>query len=1079
MSQPVTSARLARVRFRKRQVGAAAPLPGGPVGAAVSGLAHVQGYQGARHTMPAPIHWAPTAAADTVAPDMASVSHEQTINTALAEVLEPFGRGWRIRPENVGGVFEGAGRPDILIEKPDGWPIVIEAEVGHRRHAEMEARSRLRRKLASTGREVHTAVAVVYPESLREYHGEDLRKVLMEMQFEYAIYGTKDDRSFSRFPETGWISGSLAELALILHRSSLPSGRVDALADSLELGVVRAAGVFTIQHPHGSSIGEEIAMLLGQSDDSGGQTRRMAMAVIVNALVFHAALSEAEMAVPATPPRAVRAPHHFRSQGAFRPTQIIDEWGLILRVNYWPIFYTAGAILRGLSSRLSATLLENLWETAETLIVGGATSSHDLTGAVFQRLIADRKFLATFYTRPAAAALLAGLALPLRRHSTGWDWSDADALKRRRIGDFACGTGTLLSTAYHRVGLLHEIHGGDPASLHPAMMESGLVGLDILAVAVHLTAAMLAGIHPNTPFEGECLLTMPYGRYDWGVCVGSLDLLPEQTSFEVLQAAAQTAGGRGAEEVTNIVDRVGHGKFDLVIMNPPFTRHGAREGDRTVVHNPAFAAFGASEAEQDILSAHLHRLGTGGHAHGHAGLASYFVDLAHRKTARDGILALVLPLTALSGQSWEKIRSLWHSEYTAVIIVTISHGGSHSRSFSADTGMAECLFVAIKGRGQTCAPRASFVVLESQPRDTLVGDMIAHEITETIERGTVRTLEGGPYGGSKIVIGSTAYGEAVDCPIPTTGAWQVVGIRDISLGQTAYQLANGRLWIEGMPITHQLPVASIQQVVRRVGPHHLDITGPKVKTNGLPQGPFERFLDCPKGSAYPCLWNHNATRERHLIIEPDSHCKIRQVNGEVPAELKERASQRWQTASRVHYNCDLQFNSQSIIVGLTEAPSLGGRAWPTLILDDSNHDYAITLWFNSTLGLLCHWWMSNKTQAGRGTSTVTSIPNIATIDVRQLTAEQHDAAHSVFVSLQDRQFLPFDQIAEDESRALLDRMLLVDILGIARDVCAPGGPMERLRLKLSAEPSIHSDKKTRVVFTADGERTVPRGAGAA
>ena len=660
---------------------------------------------------------------------MASVSHEQTINTALAEVLEPFGRGWRIRPENVGGVFEGAGRPDILIEKPDGWPIVIEAEVGHRRHAEMEARSRLRRKLASTGREVHTAVAVVYPESLREYHGEDLRKVLMEMQFEYAIYGTKDDRSFSRFPETGWISGSLAELALILHRSSLPSGRVDALADSLELGVVRAAGVFTIQHPHGSSIGEEIAMILGQSDDSGGQTRRMAMAVIVNALVFHAALSEAGMAVPATPPRAVRAPHHFRSQGAFRPTQIIlDEWGLILRVNYWPIFYTAGAILRGLSSRLSATLLENLWETAETLIVGGATSSHDLTGAVFQRLIADRKFLATFYTRPAAAALLAGLALPLRRHSTGWDWSDSDALKRRRIGDFACGTGTLLSTAYHRVALLHEIHGGDPVSLHPAMMESGLVGMDILAVAVHLTAAMLAGIHPNTPFEGECLLTMPYGRYDWGVCVGSLDLLPAQTSFELLQAAAQTAGGRGAEEVANIVDRVGHGKFDLVIMNPPFTRHGAREGDRTVVHNPAFAAFGASEAEQDILSAHLRRLGAGGHAHGHAGLASYFVDLAHRKTARDGILALVLPLTALSGQSWGKIRSLWHSEYTAVIIVTISQGGSHSRSFSADTGMAECLFVATKGHGQSDSPRASFVVLESQPRGTLVGDLIAHEI---------------------------------------------------------------------------------------------------------------------------------------------------------------------------------------------------------------------------------------------------------------------------------------------------------------------------------------------------------------
>jgi hypothetical protein len=37
--------------------------------------------------------------------------------------------------------------------------------------------------------------------------------------------------------------------------------------------------------------------------------------------------------------------------------------------------------------------------------------SHDLTGAVFQKLIADRKFLAAYYTTPASAALLAGLAI--------------------------------------------------------------------------------------------------------------------------------------------------------------------------------------------------------------------------------------------------------------------------------------------------------------------------------------------------------------------------------------------------------------------------------------------------------------------------------------------------------------------------------------------------------------------------------------------------------------------------------------------------------------------------------------------
>ena len=153
--------------------------------------------------------------------------------------------------------------------------------------------------------------------------------------------------------------------------------------------------------------------------------------------------------------------------------------------------------MRILPTQLSASILNALWETAEELIVGGVTRSHDLTGVVFQRLIADRKFLATYYTRPSGAALLAGLAIPIQSPIAGDDWSDFAALSTVRIGDFACGTGTLLSTAYQRVGLLHEIHGGNARVLHPLMMEHGLVGLDVLAVAVHLTAAMLAGSHPG------------------------------------------------------------------------------------------------------------------------------------------------------------------------------------------------------------------------------------------------------------------------------------------------------------------------------------------------------------------------------------------------------------------------------------------------------------------------------------------------------------------------------------------------------------------------------------------------------
>ena len=865
---------------------------------------------------------------------------------------------------------------------------------------------------------------------------------------------------------------------MFLHRASLPSARVEALTDTLQGGIERSAGTLLASHPTGSAVGAQIAEVLGQSDDQDGQTRKMAMTVVTNALVFQAALAEAEMPVAeqSGATRPVRSPSEFRNRQNFLPTSLGDEWQRILEVNYWPIFHSAGSILRALPTRTAVAVLNALWETAEKLIAGGVTKSHDLTGVVFQRLIADRKFLATYYTRPAAASLLAGLALPIGRPLRPSGWDDLEAVSGLRIGDLACGTGTLLATSYQRLSLLHEVHGGNPEALHPIMMERGLVGLDVLNVAVHLTAAMLAGSFPGTPFEGECLLTMPFGRHDYGICIGSLDLLSEQPSFEIVQAAALTAGGRGEQKVRDILNRVGHRQFDLLIMNPPFTRHGAREGDRTLVHNPAFAAFESSEEDQDEMSKRATRLSRGGSAHGHAGLASYFFELAHRKLARSGTLALVLPLTSMSGMSWEGVRGKLISDYSSWILVTIAGRGSHKRSFSADTGMAECLLVCQKNRptGEDDR-RASYVVLSQQPMTTLEGELIAEAISSALKAGGIGRLEDGPFGGTDISIGATHIGQIIDGPVPSEGPWQIVGISDITLAQTAFQLSRGRLWIEGMVGTDliEIPMATIGDV-SSIGPHDLDITGSAIKADGLPQGPFEKIEGNPQGSAYPCLWNHESTQERGLVVSPDSHCRIRKVKGRVPAKLQERAAERWETASRVHYNRDLRFNSQSIIVATTEQPSLGGRAWPTVILNNDEHVYAFSLWCNSTLGIMCHWWMCNKSQEGRGTTTPTGIPLLPSLNISSLSEEQHVTAERVFEELSDERFLPFDQIDEDSARAVLDRRLIVDVLGLPAELCEPGGPIDLLRQKLASEPQLRADKRTRLVFTDDGEESETR-----
>ena len=1036
---------------------------------------------------------------------MPNSTHEQTINVALGEVLHGLRRGWTVKSERTGHVLEGGGRPDVLVEEASGWPVVIEAELSSHADADKDAVERLGRVVRTTGLPIETAIALVYPAELHTLDGSKLREAIRQTEsFEYALFTHLISRPPERLPASGWIKGNVRDLAVLVQRATAPPPRVDALAKRLEDGIGWAADRFTKSNPYGSARGDQVAAILGQSDDDEGQTRRMAMTVVATALIFQEALADCFFVVRdqfEDVDRHVKHVDECKPDGLMIPSLVTDEWRAILRVNYWPIFWTAYQVLGRLPAMQSIDVLNILWVTVQNLISGGVTRSHDLTGVVFQRLIADRKFLATFYTKPAAASLLAGIAMPADRPPGGADWGDQETLAAAQIGDFACGTGTLLSAAYQRMSLLHELNGGDPRSLHAPLMKHGIVGLDVLNIGVHLTAAMLAGSHPDTPFEGECLLTMPYGEQpDGSVAIGSLDLLEENGQYSIIKTATGI-GGRREEEVKDLVQRVAHGQFDLVIMNPPFTRSVGQEGDRVGVGNPAFAAFETSRATQKKMqSALVRKRGNHPIGNGNAGLAADFLDLVVRKSREDGVVALVLPLSALSGTAWEQARLVLRNDYTDIIVVTIAESGSFSRSFSADTGMAECLLIARRG-STTGERRAVFAILDSQPNSAVGSELIADEITRSIRSGGIRRLEGAAQGGTPIKIGDATAGQLIDCPLPDSGPWTMVGIDDVSLAQSAYHLTRGRIALSYSP-QNDWPIVAISDVgfLAERGPYHADIY--QDTTAGTPRGPFQ-VISPPTAAVptYPVLWSHNAKSERNLTVEPDSEGQIKTVSPKYRAHIESQARRQhgftgevldermervvadkvleaeeslqnnglriWGTATRAHYNRDVRFNSQSLIVTMTERKCIGGYSWPSVIFEDDQQEYPFALWCNSTLGLLLHWWTSNKTQSGRGRTSVTSIPNIPTLDTRTLTAEQLASARDAFYAMRDLRFLPFDQIDEDPARAELDRRLIVDVLGLPASLCDPDGPIDLLRRKLAAEPQIHGGKKTRVIFYED------------
>ena len=283
--------------------------------------------------------------------------------------------------------------------------------------------------------------------------------------------------------------------------------------------------------------------------------------------------------------------------------------------NYWPIFSIARDLVEELPIKAVPPVMNRIAESVSDLAQLGATTYHDLTGRMFQTLITDRKFLATFYTLPESACLLAELAVG----RLDVDWSDRVAIEGLLIADFACGTGALLSAAQRAVYRRYRRAGGDDKGLHQALMEHVLTGLDIMPAATHLTCSMLSSSHPSLAYGESQIHTMPYGIDGGTTHIGALDLLESEHSMSLF-ATGQSIAGSEAHLSTQHSVTIKDESCDLVIMNPPFTRPTNHKGAaRANTPVPSFAGFRKSHKEQKAMSKKLRRCQPE-FGHGNAGL---------------------------------------------------------------------------------------------------------------------------------------------------------------------------------------------------------------------------------------------------------------------------------------------------------------------------------------------------------------------------------------------------------------------------------------------------------------------------
>lgn len=329
-------------------------------------------------------------------------------------------------------------------------------------------------------------------------------------------------------------------------------------------------------------------------------------------------------------------------------------------INYVEVVNTVHDILLKVPSEQTLiNILNKLCDTIKDNISVLMRTSWESLAMIYQRLLSEtyRKVYATFYTKLPAARLLAELSIEGPQDE---------------VIDPAEGTGSLLLSSFYvrqrlalKPGELEKYM--EKPSNEPLIdriskeLLGSTYGMDALRVAVALSCASLTIASLAVPHDRLKLFHTPVGKSR----AGSLDLLincrllPEELSRRL-------------------------GTFDLVIMNPPFTR-----SDR-------IPTLIGEEPRKDLIEKKLRFGGIELDNLFTAGLAKPFLVLAENLIKENGRIAAVLPTSILNRSSWADIRKGIVKEYTLKYIVVSWAPGTPN--FSSDTDLREILIVLKRGK---------------------------------------------------------------------------------------------------------------------------------------------------------------------------------------------------------------------------------------------------------------------------------------------------------------------------------------------------------------------------------------------
>ena len=919
--------------------------------------------------------------------------NERAMNAYIAEAMQEFAPpNYTVRVEEHGVALEGNTSPDFIVEMPYGLRTIIETE--YDAPAIGDARARLGYQFRDYLIPMKSVLAVGIPERLGNLGHFERRPILRsgEPQFLMQVVTgrSEDDPNIRITPERPALV-ALQDLAQYAWLAAIPEPYakevVDRVIRRLQAAKKELTGLLRISE---AATQEELTRRYGNHDSGNGleSVAGNVVGTLASMIQLHMNLKEWGSLGQI---QGIDAAEFWQGVEPYNGIagRIAREWRKIEGVDYMPLSTIAAGMLEDtdLSAKLGGAL-RVIQETMAEYIQAGISATNNVAAEIWQALIPDRDQRAAYYTKPATAEMLANL--------TSARLADPAAA---RYNEICAGTGTIARATEENIRFRHyaaKTAPEDKVSIHAQRMEGYIQLTDINPQSISVATANMASLEPETAFKTSSIFAITSDG-------GSLNFLTAEGVANLGEGIIGSHGTRG-EMLTVIPNTIG-----ICCNNDPYFR--PRGGARSPISSSVMAGY-KRLADRRV----------DGVAHGQAGLATFMHVIEHEMLGYGCPHGKVLPLTAAHSESYKGFRRNIEREYCEVIAISTAAGDG--TSMSADTGIQEMLLIGSKqtnpngnGNGNGHWQNGDRAVTCVNLKRTFGNKLEAKLFADAIQR---ELALGKPSG--EIVVGvevgtyyrMTGLGEGNPWAALGTGG-EYTTLTQWIIGGSAWDPATSKV------TPFELPITTLGAIARR-GPGD-DLIG-KVADSRSPRGAFEIH---PAGDTAsrnnPSMWGVDSETQIAITCQP-THYGVPSGSQRVIAQVRE-------TAGHFHLNRNLNMSSGKIAACYTPESCIGGRAWTTLHSDPGVAE-SITLFLNSTYGVIVRAGYGEATNLGRSTMGVTAVDGHPIPDF----ANDSDAGRAArriagenFERLRQLELERISLSVLDENRAELDRVVTL-MLGL-------------------------------------------------